>query len=143
MSWKKVNYLFVSAQNRCTASIVKVWSRPQGGTEVDEEEEDEGSFARLMHNIDEANSKHRLRQRQRQQRQQQRQQQRPRLLLVPPEVEEIAVSRLGHTFTKSYDSLASLKKLRKASEDILGREPSQKMVHVICGRNAGGTVLML
>ena len=129
--------------------IVKVWTRPEGArgsTEVEEEEaEDEGSFARLMHNIDEANSKHRLRRlRQRQQRQQrQRQQQRPRLLLVPPEVEEIAVSRLGHTFTKSYVSLASLKKLRKASEEIFGREPSQKMVHVICGRNAGGTVLML
>ena len=78
---------------------VKVWTRPEG-TEVDEEEE-EGSFARLMHNIDEANSKHgrRLRQRQRQHRQ--RQQRPPRLLLVPPEL-EIAVSRVGgHVHTTS------------------------------------------
>ena len=112
----EISQLFVSARNRkysCTYCIVKVWTHLEGARGDAEVEEEEGSFARLMHNIDEANSKHRLR-RQRQQRQQRqlRQQQRPRLLLVPPEVEEIAVSRLGHTFTKS---LASRKKLRKES----------------------------
>ena len=64
---------------------MKVWTHPQGdgGAEVDEEEE--GSFARLMHNIDEANSKH--------SRAAWRQRQRPRVLLAPPEG-EIAVSRV-------------------------------------------------